>query len=119
MAPLGSLSQFPGRVLRGCEGLLQVQGGQRDAVHDGQPDPHVVAAHGARVSARIGRSAHDWRGEAARRCGAVCVARPGHAGDCEGRGGKGAVGLREEVADVAAQRERMTDCVCWEVRVLK
>ncbi|EAN99583.1 elongation factor 1-gamma (EF-1-gamma) [Trypanosoma cruzi] len=47
---------------------------------------------------------------------ALCVLwRPGHAGDCEGRGGHGAVGLREEVADVAAQRERMTDCVWWEV----
>ncbi|RNE95369.1 putative elongation factor 1-gamma (EF-1-gamma), partial [Trypanosoma cruzi] len=105
-----------GRGLRGWKGLPQE--GQQDAVHDGQPDPRVFAAHGARAPVRVGRCAHDCGGEAARRCGAVCVARPGHAGDCEGRGGHGAAGLREEVADVAAQRERMTDCLCCR-RVLK
>ncbi|RNF07157.1 putative elongation factor 1-gamma (EF-1-gamma) [Trypanosoma cruzi] len=56
----------------------------------------VVAAHGARAQLRVGRCAHDCGGEAARQCGAVCVARSGHAGDCEGRGGHGAAGLREE-----------------------
>ncbi|RNF03157.1 elongation factor 1-gamma (EF-1-gamma) [Trypanosoma cruzi] len=55
------------------------------------PDPRVVAAHGARGPVCVGRCTHDCGGEAARHCGAVCVARPGHAGDCEGCGGHGAV----------------------------
>ncbi|EKF27288.1 mucin-associated surface protein (MASP), putative, partial [Trypanosoma cruzi marinkellei] len=54
-----------------------VQRGQQDAMHDGQPDPRVVAAHGARAPVRVGRCAHDWGGEAARRCGAVGVVRGG------------------------------------------
>ncbi|KAF8289630.1 elongation factor 1-gamma (EF-1-gamma), putative [Trypanosoma cruzi] len=98
------------------EGLLQA--GRQDAVHDGQHGRRVVTAHGARAPVIVGRCAHDCGGEAARQCGAVCVARPGHAGDCEGCGGHGAAGLREDVADVAAQRERMTDCLCCR-RVLK
>ncbi|RNC41211.1 mucin-associated surface protein (MASP) [Trypanosoma cruzi] len=70
---------------------LQAQLGRQAAAHDGQPDPRVVAAHGARAPVLVGRCAHDCGGEAARRCGAVCVARPWHVGDCEGRGGHGAV----------------------------
>ncbi|RNC53980.1 putative elongation factor 1-gamma (EF-1-gamma) [Trypanosoma cruzi] len=64
-------------------------------MHDGQPDPRVAAAHGARAPVRVGRCAHHWGGEAARHCGAVGVARPGHAGDCKRRGGHGAVWLGE------------------------
>ncbi|EKF29275.1 elongation factor 1-gamma (EF-1-gamma), putative [Trypanosoma cruzi marinkellei] len=79
---------------------LQVREGQQDAVHDGQPDPRVAGAHGARAPVCVGRCAHDWGGEAARHCGAVGVWQ-WHAGDCEGRGGHGAVWLREEVEDVA------------------
>ncbi|RNF09490.1 putative elongation factor 1-gamma (EF-1-gamma) [Trypanosoma cruzi] len=94
LAPLGSLLQHPGRGLRGLEGLLHAEEGQQNAVHDGQPDPRVVAAHGARGPVRVGRCTHDCGGETARHCGAVCVVRPGHAGDCEGRGGHGAVRLR-------------------------
>ncbi|KAF5219270.1 hypothetical protein ECC02_007783 [Trypanosoma cruzi] len=92
-APLGSLSQHPGRGSRGWEGRLQAQRGHRDAVHDGQPDPRVVPAHGARAQVRVRRCTHHWGGEAARHCGAVCVVWPGHAGGCEGRGGHGAVRL--------------------------
>ncbi|KAF8277732.1 hypothetical protein TcBrA4_0110970 [Trypanosoma cruzi] len=51
----------------------------------------VVPAHGASAPVRVGRCAHDCGGEAARHCGAVGVPRPGHAGDCGGRGGHGAV----------------------------
>ncbi|KAF8295358.1 hypothetical protein TcBrA4_0070650 [Trypanosoma cruzi] len=109
--------QRSGRGLRGWKGLLHAEG-QQDAVHDGQPDPRVVAAHGARAPVIVGRCADDCGGEAARHSGAVCVVRPGHAGDCEGRGRHGAAGLREEVADVVAQQERAMDCLCCR-RVLK
>ncbi|RNF00681.1 putative elongation factor 1-gamma (EF-1-gamma) [Trypanosoma cruzi] len=68
----------------------------------------VVAAHGARAPVIFGCCADDCGGEAARHCGAVCVVWPGHGGDCEGRGGHGAAGLRKEVADVVAQREGPT-----------
>ncbi|RNC56507.1 putative elongation factor 1-gamma (EF-1-gamma) [Trypanosoma cruzi] len=97
----------PGRGLRGWECLLLPQG-QRDAVHDGEADPRVVAAHGTRARVRVGCCAHHWGRVAARHCGAVCVVR----------GGGMAAIVRdvadtelldwEEVAYVAAQRERMT-----------
>ncbi|KAF8287016.1 elongation factor 1-gamma (EF-1-gamma), partial [Trypanosoma cruzi] len=76
MSPHGSLLQHRGRGLRGWEGVLQPQG-QRDAVHDGEADPRVVAAHAARAPVRVGRRAHDWGEVAAQHCGAVCVVRGG------------------------------------------
>ncbi|EAN81364.1 elongation factor 1-gamma (EF-1-gamma), putative, partial [Trypanosoma cruzi] len=102
-----------GRGSRGCEGLPQAQGGQQDAVHDGQPDPRVVPAHGARAQVRVRCCTHDWGGEAARRCGAVGVVWRCHAGGCEDVEDTELFDW-EEVADVAAQRECMTDCLCWE-----
>ncbi|RNF00489.1 putative elongation factor 1-gamma (EF-1-gamma) [Trypanosoma cruzi] len=53
-------------------GVLQPQG-QRDAVRDGEADPRVVTAHGARARVRVERCAHGWGEVAARHCGAVCV----------------------------------------------
>ncbi|KAF8285310.1 hypothetical protein TcYC6_0010500 [Trypanosoma cruzi] len=107
VAPHGSLLQQRGRGLRGCEGLLQPQG-QRDAVRDGEADPRVVAAHAARAPVRVGRCAHDWGEVAARRCGAVCVVRgcgmPAIVRDVEYT----ELLDWEEVAEFAAQRERMT-----------
>ncbi|RNC42099.1 putative elongation factor 1-gamma (EF-1-gamma) [Trypanosoma cruzi] len=97
-----------------CEGLLHAEGGQRDAVRDGEAGPHVAAAHGARATVRVERCAHGWGEVAARHCGAVCVV-------C-GRGMAAIVrdvedtelfDWEEDVAYVAAQRERMKDCLCW------
>ncbi|RNF02279.1 putative elongation factor 1-gamma (EF-1-gamma) [Trypanosoma cruzi] len=53
--------QRSGRGLRGWKGLLHAEEG-KDAVHDGQPDRRVVAAHGARAPSLFGCCADDWEG---------------------------------------------------------
>ncbi|KAF8284236.1 hypothetical protein TcBrA4_0060360 [Trypanosoma cruzi] len=73
----------------------------------------VFPAHGARAPVRVGRCAHDWE-ERRHYIVAPLVLR--------GRGMPAIVRDVEytelfdweEVADVAAPRERITDCLCWE-----
>ncbi|RNC51791.1 putative elongation factor 1-gamma (EF-1-gamma), partial [Trypanosoma cruzi] len=92
---------------------LQVQRGQQDAVHDGQPVPRVVPAHGARAQVRVRRCTNDWE-ERRHDIVALWVFRgrgmPAIVEDVEDT----ELFDWEEVADVAAQRERITDYLCWE-----
>ncbi|RNC42835.1 putative elongation factor 1-gamma (EF-1-gamma) [Trypanosoma cruzi] len=92
--------------------VLQPEG-QRDAVRDGEADPRVFAAHGAREPIRVERCAHNWGRVAARHCGAVCVVR-GRSMAAIVRDVEDTELLDwEEVAYVAARRECITDCLCW------
>ncbi|KAF8289561.1 elongation factor 1-gamma (EF-1-gamma), putative [Trypanosoma cruzi] len=89
-------------------GLLHAEGGQRDAVRDGEADPRVVAAHGKRARVRVGRCAHGWGEVAARHCGAVCGVRGGGMPAIVRDVADTELLDWEEVAYVAAQRERRT-----------
>ncbi|KAF8303725.1 putative elongation factor 1-gamma [Trypanosoma cruzi] len=90
---------------------LQVQRGQQDAVHDGQPDPGGSSAWSTCASTRS--ALHSSLG---RRGGTIVAwvfrgrGMPAIVEDVEDT----ELFDWEEVADVAAQRERITDYLCWE-----